>query len=143
MKQFRLKKKLKPLRGIELAPLIDVISFIVIYFLMNSTLEKGTTIKVQLPKSSSIAKTRKMDQIIISVNAQGLVFMDNNETPIPVEELTGEIQKMTGDAAKKEKSQVIIRADGTANYQTVIKVIDQINAAGIKKFNLAMTKQGK
>ncbi|WP_025176682.1 biopolymer transporter ExbD, partial [Leptospira interrogans] len=33
---------------IELAPLIDVISFIVIYFLMNATLEKSTVMKIEL-----------------------------------------------------------------------------------------------
>jgi hypothetical protein len=39
-----------------------------------------------------------------------------------------------------KKNKVVIRGDGTASYQTVVKVIDEINAAGVTRFNLAMVK---
>ena len=143
MAGLKLKKNLKPLRGIELAPLIDVISFIVIYFLMNATLEKGSVIKIQLPKSSSVAREKRSDQIVISVDEKGEVFFEKDTEPVKIEEIREKINLYLGpeEERKTKNPQVIIRADGKADYQKVIRVIDEVNASGIKRFNLAMTQK--
>lgn len=141
MAKLKFKKTLKPLRGIELAPMIDVISFIVIYFLMNATLEKGSIIKIQLPKSSSIAKETKTNELIITVDGKGNIFLNKDTEPVAVENLTKEINLFLGnpETRKKNDTHVTIKADASSNYQNVVKVIDQINAAGITRFDLAMT----
>ncbi|ASV11775.1 MULTISPECIES: ExbD/TolR family protein [Leptospira] len=128
---------------IELAPLIDVISFIVIYFLMNATLEKSTVMKIELPRSSSTAQEKKKDELVITVNKDGKIFLDKDTDPVPLEKLTEKINIFLGPLEKREpgKNRVIIRGDGTASYQTVIKVIDKVNEAGVSKFNLAMVRQ--
>ncbi|WP_061222431.1 ExbD/TolR family protein [Leptospira weilii] len=128
---------------IELAPLIDVISFIVIYFLMNATLEKSTVMKIELPRSSSTAQEKKKDELVITVNKDGKIFLDKDTDPVPLEKLAEKINVFLGPLEKREpgKNRVIIRGDGTASYQTVIKVIDKVNEAGVSKFNLAMVRQ--
>ncbi|MFB5649687.1 ExbD/TolR family protein [Leptospira wolffii] len=130
---------------IELAPMIDVICFIVIYFLMNATLEKSTVIKIELPRSSSTAQEKKKDELIITVNKDGKIFLDKDTEPVPLEKLTEKIKIFNGpeDKDKKEpnKNRVIIRGDGGANYQTIVKVIDKVNEAGVTRFNLAMVRQ--
>jgi len=143
MVKMKLQKNLKPLRGIELAPLIDVISFIVIYFLMNATLEKGSIIKIQLPKSSSIAKEKRTDQLVITVDKEGTVFFDKDSEPVKIEEVKNKINLYLGSKEERQTKnpQVIIRADGSADYQKVVRVIDEVNAAGITRFNLAMSKK--
>ncbi|TGK00622.1 biopolymer transporter ExbD [Leptospira semungkisensis] len=133
---------------IELAPMIDVISFIVIYFLMNATLEKATVIKVELPRSSNSAQEKKKDELVITVNKDGKIFLDKDTEPVPLEKLTEKIKIFNGansgeDKDKKDssKNRVIIRGDGGANYQTIVKVIDKVNEAGVTRFNLAMVRQ--
>ncbi|TGK06177.1 biopolymer transporter ExbD [Leptospira fluminis] len=130
---------------IELAPMIDVICFIVIYFLMNATLEKSTVIKIELPRSSSTAQEKKKDELVITINKDGKIFLDKDTEPVPLEKLTDKIKVFMGpeDKDKKEqnKNRVIIRGDGGANYQTVVKVIDKVNEAGVTRFNLAMVRQ--
>ncbi len=132
---------------IELAPMIDVICFIVIYFLMNATLEKSTAIKIELPRSSSSAQEKKKDELVITVNKDGKIFLDKDTDPIPLEKLAEKIKIFNGpedkDKDKKEpsKNRVIIRGDGGANYQTIVKVIDKVNEAGVTRFNLAMVRQ--
>ncbi|PKA15358.1 ExbD/TolR family protein [Leptospira haakeii] len=133
---------------IELAPMIDVICFIVIYFLMNATLEKSTVVKIELPRSSSTAQEKKKDELVITVNKDGKIFLDKDTEPVPLEKLTEKIKLFNGqnqgdDKDKKEqsKNRVIIRGDGGANYQTIVKVIDKVNEAGVTRFNLAMVRQ--
>ncbi|EPG75769.1 transport energizing protein, ExbD/TolR family [Leptospira fainei serovar Hurstbridge str. BUT 6] len=130
---------------IELAPMIDVICFIVIYFLMNATLEKSTVIKIELPRSSSTAQEKKKDELVITINKDGKIFLDKDTDPVALEKLTDKIKVFMGpeDKDKKEasKNRVIIRGDGGANYQTIVKVIDKVNEAGVTRFNLSMVRQ--
>jgi biopolymer transport protein ExbD len=127
---------------IELAPLIDVISFIVIYFLMNATLEKNTSLKVELPRSSSVAKEKNQDELIITVDKQGKIYLDKDTESVPLEKLTDRINAFLGPEKDRDpkKNRVIIRGDGGASYQIVVKVIDSVNSAGVSRFNLAMVK---
>jgi len=59
-----------------------------------------------------------------------------------LEKLRDQINHFLGPKEKRDpkKNRVIIRGDGTASYQTVVKVIDEVNAAGVSRFNLAMVK---
>ncbi|BDA78951.1 biopolymer transporter ExbD [Leptospira kobayashii] len=139
---MKFRKKQQSFSNIELAPLIDVISFIVIYFLMNATLEKNTALKVELPRSSSVAKEKVKDELIITVDKQGKVFLDQNTEAVALDSLTEKINGFLGPEKERDpkKNKVIIRGDGGASYQIVVKVIDAVNAAGVSRFNLAMVK---
>lgn len=139
---MKFRKKKESFNKIELAPLIDVISFIVIYFLMNATLEKNTALKVELPRSSSVAKEKQKDELVITVDKQGKIYLDQSTEPVALEGLTDKINGFLGPEKERDpkKNKVIIRGDGGASYQVVVKVIDAVNAAGVSRFNLAMVK---
>ncbi|TGL57383.1 biopolymer transporter ExbD [Leptospira ognonensis] len=139
---MKFRKKQESFNKIELAPLIDVISFIVIYFLMNATLEKNTALKVELPRSSSVAKEKQKDELIITVDKQGKIFLDQSTDAVALDSLTDRINGFLGPEKERDpkKNKVIIRGDGGASYQVVVKVIDAVNAAGVSRFNLAMVK---
>ncbi|GBF49029.1 ExbD-like biopolymer transport protein [Leptospira ryugenii] len=139
---MKFRKKQESFNKIELAPLIDVISFIVIYFLMNATLEKNTALKVELPRSSSVAKEKQKDELIITVDKAGKIYLDQNPEAVSLESLTDKINGFLGPEKERDpkKNKVIIRGDGGASYQVVVKVIDAVNAAGVSRFNLAMVK---
>lgn len=139
---MKFKRSQRTSGQIELAPLIDVISFIVIYFLMNATLEKNTSLKVELPRSSSVAREKSQEELIITVDKAGKVYLDRDVSAVPLEQLTDKIKIFLGPEKGRDpkKNKVIIRGDSGASYQTVVKVIDSVNAAGVTRFNLAMVK---
>ena len=134
---------MKTFDRIDITSLIDVVSFIVIYFLINATLEKGTSIKIELPRSStSSAKEKNQDELIITVKKDGKILLDRDPEPVPLDKLKDKIISFLGPKKGRDpkKNKVIIRGDSGANYQTVVKVIDEVNAAGVTRFNLAMVK---
>jgi biopolymer transport protein ExbD len=140
---MKFRRTTKAFDRIDITSLIDVIAFIVIYFLINATLEKGTSIKIELPRSStSASKEKNQEELIITVNKEGKIFLDKDPTPVPLTSLKDKINSFLGPKDKRDpkKNKVVIRGDGTASYQTVVKVIDEINAAGVTRFNLAMVK---
>ncbi len=140
---MKFRRTMKTFDRIDITSLIDVVSFIVIYFLINATLEKGASIKIELPRSSSsVTKEKNQEELIITVNKEGKIFLDKDQTPIALEGLRDKINSFLGPKDKRDpkKNKVIIRGDSGANYQTVVKVIDEVNAAGVTRFNLAMVK---
>lgn len=140
---MKFRRTMKTFDKIDITSLIDVVAFMVIYFLVNATLEKGTKIKIELPRSStSVSQEKNQDELIITVNKDGHIFLDKNPEPVPIERLTEKIVTFLGPEKERDpkKNKVIIRGDSGASYQTVVKVIDQVNAAGVVKFNLAMVK---
>ena len=62
--------------------------------------------------------------------------------PVPLDKLKDKIVAFLGPKKNRDpkKNKVIIRGDSGANYQTVVKVIDEVNADGVTRFNLAMVK---
>ena len=140
---MKFRRTMKTFDKIDMTSLIDVVAFMVIYFLVNATLEKGTKIKIELPRSStSVSQEKNPDELVITVNKDGKVFLDKDPEPVPISKLTEKIVTFLGPEKNRDpkKNKVIIRGDSGASYQTVVKVIDQVNAAGVVKFNLAMVK---
>ena len=140
---MKFRRTMKTFDRIDITSLIDVVSFIVIYFLINATLEKGTSIKIELPRSStSSAKEKNQDELIITVNKDVKILLDRDPEPVPLDKLKDKIISFLGPKKGRDpkKNNVIIRGDSGANYQTVVKVIAEVNAAGVTRFNLAMVK---
>jgi biopolymer transport protein ExbD len=140
---MKFRRTSKTFDRMDITSLIDVISFLVLFFLMHATLEKSSSIKIELPRSSTqVAKEKKNEDLVITVNAKGKIFIDKDPTPVDVEKLTDKINQFLGPKEKRDpkKNKVIIKGDKGADYQSIVKVIDKVNAAGVVRFNLSMVK---
>jgi len=120
--------------GIELAPFVDILFLLVTYFLMNATLANNPSIRIELPKSDT-AQSAETQPVIVNINKDNQIFV--NDQNVSLQAVSREVSKLLKD---KEKDQVIIRGDKKASYQTVISVMDELNKAGITRFNLAAEK---
>jgi biopolymer transport protein ExbD len=131
---LRKRKRLTIRTGIELAPFVDVLFLLVTYFLMNATLANNPSIKIELPKSDT-SQAAETQPLIVVINQDNQIFV--NERNVPLKELGKEVSALVKD---KEKGQVIIRGDKRSSYQIVISVMDELNKAGVTRFNLATDK---
>lgn len=130
-----LKRKRLTLRtGIELAPFVDILFLLVTYFLMNATLANNPSIKIELPKSDT-SQAAETQPLIVLINQENQIFV--NEKNVALKELGKTVVDLIKD---KEKDQVIIRGDKRSSYQMVISVMDELNKAGVTRFNLATDK---
>ncbi|MCS6972227.1 MAG: biopolymer transporter ExbD [Turneriella sp.] len=127
----RSAQRLKLRTGIELAPFVDILFLLVTYFLMNATLANNPQIRIELPKSDT-AQITETQPLVVLINQDNQIFV--NDRNVPLRELGKTVASLLKD---KEKDQVIIRGDKRASYQMVISVMDELNKAGITRFNLA------
>lgn len=131
---LRSRKRLTLRTGIELAPFVDILFLLVTYFLMNATLANNPSIKIELPKSDT-SQSAETQPLIVLINQENQIFV--NEKNVALKDLGKTVVDLIKD---KEKDQVIIRGDKRSSYQMVISVMDELNKAGVTRFNLATDK---
>jgi biopolymer transport protein ExbD len=114
--------------SINTTPLVDVMLVLLIIFLITIPVVT-TSIKLQLPKEEVQVRVSKPENIVISVNANGQMFM--YDAPIrDIRDLTDRLKKVSRMDPQPE---VHIRGDLTANYDGVGRVIFACRSAGIAK----------
>ena len=117
--------------SIDIAPLVDVIFLLVIFFAVSTTFLESSGLKLQLPESSASTE-REVKEIAVFVGADGeVVFEDEALTH---EQLGSRLQQVLEDSERKV---VVLRADTGTPHGKVVTVIDLIKDAGAEALTVA------
>lgn len=113
---------------INVVPLVDIVLVVLIIFMVTAPAMMKPSMPVELPSAASGDESQP-SLLQVAINAEGEVFMNN----LQVEE--GEARRLAGEQAEKNPEvQAVIAADRDVAHGTVIRVLDWIKAAGVKKF---------
>lgn len=135
---MKFKKRAKKHAKIEVIPLIDVVFFLLATFVMVSlSMTKNEGITVNVPSAStSSPKENKDATLTLSVAQQGEIFF--NKEKINFAQLPIRLQNFK--SANKDP-QVVVNADGKAEYSNVVAVIDEVKRTGITKVALSTDRK--
>jgi biopolymer transport protein ExbD len=123
---------------IEIIPMIDVIFFLLVFFMVSSlAMTKINSLPVALPKTSSSPQAVKQD-IILTLRRDGSIFI--NKTAATLDTVGKQLAYEMHD---KPQDVVVVNADEGVNYGLVVKVMDQARQIGVRKFALATEAGGK
>lgn len=119
---------------IEIIPMIDVMMFLLVFFVLISVnVIPALGIKTQQPSSSQVQQLKTKDvQVVVTLGKDESIQIDGKN--ILLTELTGAIrQKANGS----EQISVIVNSDKGAEVQTLVDVMDEIKKSGLGKVSLA------
>ena len=128
-----LRQNNKP-TGINMAPLIDMVFILLIFFMVTTSFVKETGIDVQRPTASTAALKEK-GNILIGVDVNGRVFLDRKQ--IDVRSVRAHIERCL---AENPEGAVVIVADKSSQTGVVIKVMDQCRLAGARNVSIAASR---
>ena len=134
MRFVRLKRRTEIKKGqLDIAPLIDVVFLLLIFFMLTSNFVIQPGIKVSLPKAvtSEVLSSRNL---LITLTGQDLLFL--NEKPITVADLTTEIK-----IAAEENKTVLLKADSSSSLGRVVEIWDLCRDAGVSQINIATNQK--
>lgn len=116
---------------INMTPLVDVMLVLLIIFMIAAPmLHQG--IEVNLPEADADTLPLRVDDpLVLSMNAQGLVFVQN--TPIHPSQLIERLMPLL--TARGDKS-VFLKGDRDLPYGKVIEVLDILHRGGITQIGL-------
>lgn len=131
-----LKRRTSIVKGqLDIAPLIDVVFLLLIFFMLTSNFVIQSGINVSLPKAIT-SEVIASEHVIVSVTAQDLIFL--NDKPITIEQLTSELRQ----AAREDKS-LLLKADTGASLGRVVEIWDLCRELGIPQINIATNQEAK
>lgn len=119
---------------VNLTPLIDVVFLMLIFFMVSTTFEKESAIKIDLPRASQLETTKDDKAVEITINARGEYFINRasllNRDP---DTLKAAIIKYAGSDNNRP---FIIRADANAPHQSVVTVLDVAGQLGFSRISI-------
>jgi biopolymer transport protein ExbD len=117
---------------IEIIPMIDVIFFLLVFFMVSSlAMTKINSLPVALPKTSSSPEALKQN-VILTINRAGIIYV--NKSPTTLEGVGAQLSYEMHD---NPQDVVVVNADEGVNYGLVVKVMDRARRIGVRKFALA------
>jgi biopolymer transport protein ExbD len=112
------------------ASLNDIMFFLLLFFLIISTLVTPAAIKVALPNSKTSTEVVNKKSIQLAITADHRYFLNDKE--ILFEEIGPALQALVAQKKENEEINVLLQADKTLNLQDLVNVIDLGNAAKVK-----------
>lgn len=120
---------------INMAPLIDMVFLLLIFFAVTTSFVKESGIDVQRA-SASTAEVKARAGIMIGVTPDGEVYFEGKR--IDVRSVRAHIERAL---AEDPESGVVIVADKRSQTGAVVTVMDQCRLAGAKNVSLAAKQE--
>jgi biopolymer transport protein ExbD len=122
---------------IEIIPMIDVIFFLLVFFMVSTlsmTVNRG--LPVNLPSSATSQRDIR-ENVNLTVTQDGQMFL--NKEPIALRDIGQRIKAVLGSDPQLA---VVINADGQVLHSTVVDILDELRQAGVSGLAIAV-KSGK
>ncbi|MFH1128407.1 MAG: biopolymer transporter ExbD [Candidatus Omnitrophota bacterium] len=132
--RFRRHMKLEHgLKQIDIAPLIDIVFQLLIFFMLTSSFVMQPGIKVNLPKAVT-SEVVKFENIELLVSGENVTYFNGKVVT------TQELKNLLKQAAKRNQS-VLIKADQRASLGRVVEIWDLARDQGISQVNIATNQE--
>lgn len=138
---------LKPERrdeiDLNLTPLIDVVFLLLIFFMVSTTFEKTSKLKIQLPEASAKAEQQADKKILVGIDVKGRYYINDRQlVNSQLKTLKLALMKVAGD---NKDIPVVLRADAKTPHQSVVTAMDAASQLGLTRLSISTleTSNGK
>lgn len=125
-KRFNANKKFT---GINVTPLTDIALTLLVVFMIAPPVLMQSSINIKLPVIGSSQDIKAMDKpLVILIDNHSHIFIEKKQFTL----------KTLEKFLYNYKKSIIINADKSVNYETVIKVLDVVKKQGINKVSFGI-----
>jgi biopolymer transport protein TolR len=127
-------RKHTPMHEINVTPFVDVMLVLLIVFMVTAPLLLSG-LPVDLPTVKGQSLNMSKEQLTITVDRDGRVFLGSAEEPIELDQLAVKLKAIAQNANKGgEEETILFRGDRLVQYGRVSQVLNAVIQAGYKKF---------
>lgn len=123
---------------IEIIPMIDVIFFLLVFFMISTlsmTVNRG--LPVNLPTAATSQKDLR-ENLNLTLTEDGELFL--NRASITMQDLGPRVKQAL---AAEPELMVIINADGEVRHSAVVNVMDELRVSGVSRLAIAVKPDKK
>lgn len=125
---------------IDLTSMVDVVFLLLIFFMVTTTFNHNSALKIALPTASKNPETQNLkNKIELLIDSQGRYYVNgrevlNTQPETLFQAMTEVLNSMQGTPA------LVISADANVNYQAVVTAMDIAGRLGLTNFSMATTQ---
>lgn len=134
--EVKFKRNIKLADGLEqinIAPLIDVIFQLLVFFMLSSSFVFQSGIKVKLPRAIT-SDVIKEENLVIVITRENVMYLNNSITTMK------ELKEALVKPANKDRP-ILIKADRRSSLGRVVDIWDLCRELGIERVNVATDQE--
>ena len=117
--------------GIDLAPMLDFVMNLLIFFIITAAFISESGIRVNRPTAQTATKEDQAN-VFIAISANGEVWIDRQH--VDIRAVRANVQRLK---SQHPKITVVIQADKDARAGLMVEAMDQVRLAGVKDVAIA------
>ena len=121
--------------GIDLAPMLDFVTNLLIFFIITAVFVKEAGLEVNRPTSFEQPQEEDSKSIQIQILESGEIWVDNRT--VDVRAVRANVERMS---AVNPDAGVLILAQAKAPTGTLVEVVDQVHLGGIQNITFSTTQ---
>jgi biopolymer transport protein TolR len=123
-------RKHTPMHEINVTPVVDVMLVLLIIFMVTAPLLLSG-LPVDLPGVKGQSLNVNQEQLTVTLDREGRVYLGSSEEPIGLDQLPSKLQAIAKNA---EEQTILFRGDRQVPYGRVSEVLNAVTQGGYKKF---------
>lgn len=136
----RAGRRRAPMAEINVTPLVDVMLVLLIIFMVTAPLLVAG-VPVDLPENRAQALDQQAQPVQIAMDAAGAIFVDDQS--VTAAALPQRLAQIAAAPAPPEGRRIYLRADRTLDYGQVMRVMGELNRAGLNRVALVSVGNGE
>lgn len=123
--------------AINLTPLIDVVFLLLIFFMVSTTFDTTSQLKIKLPEASENKTTSAVKPLYLMIDAKGRFFINSRKLSSQKSEaLLFALQSVV----KGSNIPIVIQSDASSPVQSLVTAMDVVARLGLSKVSIATTR---
>jgi biopolymer transport protein ExbD len=122
--------------GIDLAPMLDFVLNLLIFFIITAVFAKEIGITVSRPNSANAAEKKEAGSIVVAIDPTGQIIIDKRV--VDLRSVRASIERLH---SQRPDDSVVVVADKDAQSGILVQVIDQVRQGGIDSVSIAATER--
>jgi len=122
--------------GIDLAPMLDFVLNLLIFFIITAVFAKEVGLTVSRPNSSAASEKKESGSIVIRIDPSGGIIVDKKT--VDIRAVRANIERLH---AQRPDDAVVVVAEKGSQTGVLVQVIDQVRQGGIQSVSIAAAEK--
>jgi biopolymer transport protein ExbD len=121
--------------GIDLAPMLDFVMNLLIFFIITAVFAKEVGLTVSRPSATN-AEKKEAGNIVVAIDSAGDIWIDKRV--VDVRAVRANIERLH---AQRPDDAVVVMAEKGAQTGILVQVIDQVRQGGVQNVSIAASER--
>lgn len=123
--------------SIDMTPLIDVVFLLLIFFMVSTTFDTTSELKITLPEASDQPSANVPEKLNIMIDSEGRFYLNSREL---TNKKSATLMAAVERALNGSDIPVVIQSDAASPVQSLVTAMDVLGKLGLSRVSIATTR---